>query len=291
MNAKQLRFAKTLLLTLLVLGASYLIRIQTASAHSAAWTVAGYALSAWMVVRIALRLRRGHAAFKRHTRDGIRLASVDQAVQAGMPDWARGYYALEKRMYAAVWRALSRQPLRMAGEFSVAHGPRVAWLSAWSKPMVLGLPVAVYAGCADLGVAPGFTWVATAAVATLALYLLAWIIGARRVLAESGHAVSLDQLELNLGLYACATVPMAAVVRCLDASVVGELPAADVWTLAPSELPNVVIELDGPTILHGQRLGTPITVRKYFIALYVDEPARFMAAVEHALPTPMRAYG
>lgn len=211
--------------------------------------------------------------------------------QGGMPAWLSRFCQLEKRMRAGAWRALCRRPVARAAEFSVSHGPRVAWLSSWSKPTVLGLPVVAYACSSDLALAPAVSWAITAAVGALALTLLAWTIGARRVLDESGHAVSLDELGIDLGLYVSASVPMAAVVRCLDTSVLGQLDTADVWTLAPSELPNVVVELDGPTTIAAQRLGRAVTVRARFIALYADEPARFMAAVEHALPAPLRAYG
>ncbi len=98
----------------------------------------------------------------------------------------------------------------------------------------------------------------------LALYALAWIVGLRRILDESGHGLSLKALDIDYGLQLSATVPMAAVVRCYDGGVLNGLSAADVWFATPAELPNVVIELAGPTSIKAVKFGrstTAVTLR------------------------------
>lgn len=291
MKANKTRFIKNLLIAVLVLSAGWFIRQQNVGAHHVGWTVAMWALGALVVVRIGLALRRGHKLVREHASSGVSLKSVDQITTASMPESMRGAYGLEKRMYAAAWRALTGKPLLRIAEFSVDGGPRSArMLTLASLALVAISGGAVLAGV-QLGLGLRGLLILGGATLFIALYLGAWLIGSRRILHESGHDISLDFLSLDVGLRASAVLPMAAVLRAHSADILGVLEPDDVWTLAPFDAPNVLVELDGLVDIDAKRFGYPTHMRKRFIALYVDEPSRFIAAVAHALPGSLRATG
>jgi hypothetical protein len=203
---------------------------------------------------------------------------------------ARGFYGLEKRMYAAAWRALSRRPVVRKAEFSVAGGARSARLFVLGVALVLTVAGGAALAVAGAGLTPAKTWLACGGLGFCAAYLLAWLAGSRRALQESGHAISLDTLALELGLRASANVPMSAIARSLHPSAIPLAVPADVWVLTPFERPNVLLKLARPVAIEALRFGYPVTLHKSHIALYVDEPARFVSALEHALPGSQRHF-
>jgi hypothetical protein len=207
------------------------------------------------------------------------------------PTWAQVFRAQEQRMAGACWRALRRVPLRRKAEFSVTHGPHVAWLSAWPAVAAMAMPALGVLACAELGMPASAGYFAGGALSALGLYLLAWIIGSRRLLGESGLSVTLDAIHLDLGLRGEATLPMAAVERCYDASALAGLAPGDVWTMTPSEEPNVLIALKGPATFPSRQFGRATTVTASFVALYADEPEAFIVAVANALPRRLRSFG
>jgi hypothetical protein len=291
MRPQTSRLLRKLLLVAVMIGAGLLIRQQNQGVHHVGWTVAGWALTAMVVVRIGFALRRGRAVLRQHAADGLSLKSVDQVTTAAMPAALRGFYGMEKRMYAAAWRALSRQPLVRNAEFSVAGGARSARLFVLGVVLVLAAAGAAVPAIAAAGVTLTKTWLAFGAVAFGTAYLLAWLVGSRRLLRESGHAISLDTLALDLGLRGSADVPMSAIARSLHPSAIPLATPADVWVLTPFERPNVLLKLARPVAIEALRFGYPVTLHKSHIALYVDEPARFVAALEHALPGRQRHFG
>ncbi len=284
------RLVRNLLLAAAVLAAGWFIRHQNQGPHHVGWTVAGWALTVLVVVRVGLALRRGHALVRQHAAEGLSVRSIDQVTTAAMPAWMRGAYGLEKRMYAAAWRALTRRDLARSAEFSVAGGPRAA------RMFVLGLALVLVAACAallavlqsSLPLAAGI--LASGGVLCAAAYLLAWLAGSRRLLREAGHDITLATLSLDLGLRASARVPMTAIARALHPSAMVLAAPADVWVLAPFERPNVLLKLARPVAIEAIRFGYPVTLHKTHIALYVDEPARFVSALEHALPGSQRHF-
>jgi hypothetical protein len=291
MNVNHRRLALNLLLTAAMLAASYAVRTHTGSAHGAGWTLAAWALAAWVGLRMILALRRARAGYRKHARQGLNLRAVDAMTTASLPAWAQGFYALEKRMYAGAWRALRRVPLHREAEFSVALGPNVAWLSAWPMVGVAAIPAVFVFACIDAGLSHTTIALSGAALFVLGLYLLAWIVGMRRILRESGLAVSLETIHIDLGLRGEACVPMAAVDCCYDASALAALAPAQVWTMTPSEEPNVIVALKGPTTIAATRFGKPVTVTASWIALYADAPVAFTDAVNNALPRRLRSFG
>jgi hypothetical protein len=213
------------------------------------------------------------------------------AAEVRLPDGVSTLRELEKRIAAATMRALRREPIRRKAEFSVSHGPRVAWLSAWPKVGVLALPVLAVVGCADMGLAGAPLWFVGGALAPLSAYLLAWCVGMRRLLRESGLGVSLQAIDIDLGLRGAGSVPMHAVRRCHAAPLPAALAPQDVWLMTPSEEPNVLLELAGPTTIDTVRFGAPLVRTVKYVALYADEPGVFAAAVHHAMPGRQRSFG
>ena len=195
-----------------------------------------------------------------------------------------------RHLLAAAWRALSRQPLVRNAEFAVAGGRRSARLFMLGVVLVPAAAAGAALALAGAGLTPATTWLALAGVAFCAACLLAWLVGGRRLLRESGHAISLDTLALDLGLRASANVPMSAIARSLHPSAIPLAAPADVWVLTPLERPNVLLKLARPVAIEALRFGYPVTLHKSHIALYVDEPARFVSALEHALPGRQRHF-
>lgn len=122
MNTKRARVVKTVVQATLVLALGYVVRHKIAETHAMAWVAAGWLLTAWVVLRLAMALKRGYANFRAHTATGVNLDNLDQLTTASMQPWARGYYQIEKMVYRGAWRTVTRTPLMPAGEFAVAGG-------------------------------------------------------------------------------------------------------------------------------------------------------------------------
>ena len=273
--------ASKIVLAAAVIGLGYLIRYKVAETHDAYWIAAGWLLTASIVLRVGLALRRAYAAVRTQAARAAGIEGVDQLTTAAMPSWVRGYYATEKRVYRGSWRTLCRRPLQPAGEFSVSNGPNgprllavsllalvlVAGLAAWSVAlMAISIRAHVYAFLA---------------IGLVATYAAIWLVGDRRSVREGGHAVSGGEVRIDLGIRCSGTVPLAGIAGCTQ--VAGDAtPAGDTWTVSPSEAVNVLIELAAPAALDIVAFGYPRTRKVTFVALYVDQPARFAEAVARA---------
>lgn len=290
MEAKRARLIKTVIQAIVVIGIGTVIRIKTAETHAPVWIAAGWLLSAWVVLRVAMAIRRGYAKFRAHTATGINLDNIDKLTAASMQPWARGYYQMEKRVYRETWRALRREPLAPAGDFSVAGGLRGKLMSALLFLLVLACGVG--AGVFLPGVVTAL-WprvFAYAGAGCAVLYALIWIVGERRSLAQGGHRITADELHLDLGIRGAGAVALISIAGCRVAGPGAHAGAAgDVWTLSPGERANVLIELTGMTTLAVTSFGSPRARTTRFIALYVDQPEAFAAAVMRAASGGMRA--
>ena len=283
MKNKKARIIKTLIQAIVVVGAGYIVRHKIAETHALMWIAAGWLLTAWVVVRIALAFRQSYAKFRAHTATGITLENIDQLTTASMHPWARGYYMMEKRVYRGAWRTVIGKPLAPAGEFSVAGGSR-------GKLLATGLLLLVVV-CAALGalVVPGLAtafWprmFSFAAVIGIALYAAIWIVGIRRNLKEGGHRITQDELILDLGIRCSGAVALDNIASCsLLEPGMKRIAISEVWKVSPGEPANVMIELMRATELAITSFGSPREISKRYIALYVDQPARFVDAVSEA---------
>lgn len=281
MQTKIMRVATQVLLGLMVLGLGWLIRERSAATHATHWIVAGWALTALLVLRAGLALNRAAHKIRRQAAGGVSLRSVDALAVEAMPSFLRGFYAMEKRAYRGAWRSLCRAPLAPAGQFSVSAGPRGRVRGAVQLLTLLA--------CAGLlaFVLPGLFapfWPRIAAAAGLlvgVLYALVWIMGARRSLQEGGHRIDGNAIVLDLGLRASAVLALQQIGSCTV--IEAQAPAAQSWRCTPGETPNVALQLLGPVdaVLHGnaQVITAPCA------RIYVDAPDAFIAAVRQALAT------
>ena len=290
MEAKRARLIKTVIQASVVIGIGALVRIKTADTHAPVWIAAGWLLSAWVVLRVGMGLRRGYTKLRAHTVTGISLDNIDKLTAASMQPWARGYYQMEKRVYRETWRAVTGKPLAPAGDFSVAGGRRGKLRSALL--LLLVLASAVSAGVFLPAMVTAF-WprvFAYAGAGSAVLYALIWIVGERRSLAQGGHRLTADELVLDLGIRGAGTVALASIAACRALIPGARAGSADeVWTLSPGERTNVFIELTDTTTLAVTSFGYPRSISRRFIALYVDQPDAFAAAVTMAASGAPRA--
>lgn len=280
MNTKKVLIIKSAVQAIVVVGLGYVVRHKIAETHALAWVAAGWLLTAWIVLRIGLALKRGHAKFRAHTESGVNLDNIDKLSMASMSPWSRGYYQMEKKAYRGAWRSMTRKPVVPAGEFSVAGGPNSAGRSALLLMFVLALAAlgAVLLPQLATHFWPRTFWFAGAVFA--GVYAAIWIIGGRRNLKEGGHRVAGAALTLDLGLRCAGVVALSRIAACRVIEP-GTAPAAadDMWMVSPGEPVNVLIALDGPTQLEITAFGALRTISVRFIALYVDRPAALIHAV------------
>lgn len=290
MNTKKARLIKTVIQAIVVVALGYVVRHKLAETHAPVWVAAGWLLTAWVVLRLAMALNRGYANFRTHTATGVNLENLDKLTTASMQPWARGYYQIEKMVYRGTWRSITRKPLTPAGEFSVAGGPNGKRLAAG---LLLLLVAGALVGAVFLPSLVLKFWprvFAFAGAGWAVLYAAIWIIGDRRNLKEGGHGITCDALTIDLGIRCSGTVALSDVAACgvLGASA-WPIASSDVWLVSPGEPANVLVDLNGPTTLAITAFGSPRQIDKRFIALYVDQPAAFVDALSRASVGGLRA--
>ena len=283
MKSKKARVVKNVIQATVVVGLGYLVRHMVAETHGAmVWVAAGWLLTAWIVLRLAVALKRGYANFRTHTESGVSVDNLDKLTTASMPPWMRGHYAIEKEAYRGAWRTVTARPLAPAGEYSVAGGPNSAKVAAALLLLVAVIAVvaAVFLPVLITGFRPRLLWFA--GTGCLLLYAVIWIVGGRRRLREGGHRMTDSELVLDAGMRCSGVVALDEIASC---RVTGHRLAEDgeLWTVSPGERPNVLIELKSVTAFDITSFGTPHAVSKRRIALYVDQPATFVGAVSRAI--------
>lgn len=284
MEKKHTRIIKNVVQAIVVVGLGYLVRHKVAETDAVVWIAAGWLLTAWVVLRVGLGLKRGYANFRTHTESGINIESIDKLTTASMPPWTRGYYLIEKRAYRGFWRTLTLKPVTRAGEFSLAGGRSGQLKAAGLLLLVAAGTVfaALFLPTVVTGVWPRVF--AFAGVGYALLYAVIWIVGERRSLKEGGHRIAHDELILDLGIRCSGAVALDSIASCsLHEPGMARIANADVWMVSPGESPNVQIQLFRTTELAITSFGSPREISMRFIALYVDQPAQFVEAMSEAI--------
>jgi hypothetical protein len=280
MQQKTQRIAIKIALALATLGLGWFIARRVAATHATGWIIAGWCLSAFVGLRMAVKVWRNARAMRAHTAaHGINLKSVDTATTAAMPAWARGYYAMEKRAYRYCWRAITGTPLAPAGPFSVANGA-LGGRRTLSLLLTLALCGGAIAYCLPRYFAPVWPLLgAGVALAALVLYALVWIVGERRSLREAGHAITGGMLTIDLGLRASASIELTSLISCV--AIGGRTQRGQTWRFTPGEKATVSLDVSQPfpAIIR----GTPQQIPAGRVMLYVDDPASFVGAVNRAI--------
>ncbi|WP_426109814.1 hypothetical protein [Massilia sp. PWRC2] len=276
-KAKRLLVRVVFAATVVVVGT--LVRQRSVATHATGWLAAGWVLTALMVWRVGVAVRRALQGGRQHMKAGVNLASIDGAAAAAMPPCLRGLYAMEKRAYRFAWRSLTAAPVRPAGPFGVAAGPLGGKRTA-SLLLTLALCAAAVGWRLPHHVAARWP-LAGAYLALLAavLYALVWIVGERRSLHEGGHRIAEGTLMLDLGLRASASVPLRAIDACL--AVGGRIRRTDARRLTAGEVATVSIDVGQP--FEAVICGTPQQLAAGRLLLYVDDAASFVAAVNRAM--------
>jgi hypothetical protein len=290
MITKKARVIKTVIQAIVVVALGYVVRHKVAETHAPVWVAAGWLLTAWVVLRLAMALKRGYANFRTHTATGVNLDNLDKLTAESMQPWARGYYQIEKLVYRGTWRSITRKPLMPAGEFSVAGGRNGRLLAAG---MLLLLFACALVGAVFLSSLVLKFWprvFAFAGAGWAVLYAATWIIGDRRNLKEGGHGITRDALTIDLGIRCSGSVALSDVAACGMLSANAQpIAGSEVWMVSPGALANVLVELSGPTTLATTAFGSPRQINKRFIALYVDQPAAFVDVLSRASAGGLRA--
>lgn len=288
MKTEKARLIKTVIQAIVVVGLGYFIRHRAAETGSEVWIAAGWLLTAWVVLRLAVALKRGYATLRAHTESGVNLETLDKLTTASMQPWMRGFYLVEKRAYRGFWHAITQKPVTPAGEFSVAGGPKGRMLAVALLALV-AIGAAVAAAYLP-GLVTAF-WprvFAFAGAGYAALYAAVWIVGERRSLKEGGHRIAHDSLILDRGIRCSGAIALDSIAGChVPKRGQRRKAASDAWTVAPGAPANVLIELNGMTPLAITAFGSPRDISTMFVALYVDRPASFADAVCGAI-APLR---
>lgn len=275
MLKKKMRVVVRVAAACAVIGGGYLVRQHSGAEDHVAWTVAGWALTALVLVRVAFALRRGRAALKAQGGQ-VSLKSIETATVSAMPQWAQGWSKSEMKIYGGFWRALRRVPLPDDDRFTVQAGARSA---AYFAIAVLAILV-----CAGAGLVLLAGWssslksllIGVACIAGPALYLLVMLAGERRLLKEAGHSVDADAVRLALGLRFAADVSLADISSCVRLTGPASILAC---VVSPFEAPNVLLTLRAGAVVDAVRFGYPFRPGKAALALYVDDPDGFVDAV------------
>lgn len=275
--------------TLAVVALGYLIRGHSGSEEHVGWTIAGWALTAYVVVRIGLALRRGRAALKAQGDARVSIKSIERATMSAMPVWMQGWSRTEMKLYGGFWRALRGVPIARGQRFSVCNGAGSAWVCAVAALAVVSLAAIGLVLVAGWSTSLKSLLIGVACIAGPALYLLVMLAGERRLLKETGHALTDDVLALAFGVRFTADIALADVVSCVPLTAAGAV-AEGACVVSRFERPNVLLTLRNGAVVGAERFGYAFKPGTPMLALYVDEPARFAGAVGAAVARQLPRY-
>lgn len=281
----KIRLVLNIAATLGVVGLGYLVRSHSGAGDHIGWTIAGWALTAYVVLRIALALRRGRAALKAQG-GGVSIKTIEKATMSAMPAWMRGWSKSEMKIYGGFWRALRGVPLPHGPHFTVSKGGRSALFSALAAVVVVTAAGAGLAQLAGWSSSPKSLLIGVACIAGPALYLLVMLAGERRLLKETGHIVGSDCITLALGIRFTADIALADVASCAPLAA----SCAEAYVVSAFDKPNVLLTLRGGAVAGAERFGYAFRPGQAMLALYVDEPARFIDAVGGAIARQLPRY-
>lgn len=286
MLTKKMRLVARVAAACAVIGLGYLVRQHSGAQDHVGWTVAGWALTALVVVRIGLALRRGRAALKAQGGQ-VTLKSIETATVSALPRWAQGWSKSEMKIYGGFWRALRRVPLPHGDRFTARTGARSAAYFAIAVLAVLGCAVSGLVLLGGWSSSLKSLLIGVACIAGPALYLLVMLAGERRLLNEAGHSLDSDALRLALGLRFEADIPCSDIAACVRLA--GPAPA-QARVVSPFEAPNVLLTLRQGAMVEAVRFGYPFKPGNVRLALYVDDPAGFVGALGAAIARQLPKY-
>jgi hypothetical protein len=205
---------------------------------------------------------------------GLLVLSPKHGLTAILPERLAVLVASEWRVLGAALAWLTRRPLRTRSGFgALATSTYPAFALALVVMCGVEAPAVHVLVHALAGARAG---VLHLAVLVLHVYSLMWLAGDLRLLREARHQLQREGVDLSLGARAQVFVPYRA-IRSAELGVARE----GALRITPKDTPNVQLELAEPLRV-SRLLGLGRTARR--LALYVDEPEAFVAALRGRLP-------
>ncbi len=185
----------------------------------------------------------------------------------------------EVRIVGAALRSLTRRPLRRPPATHSAAG------TTWRTVAIALTLVTVAEGVALHVVLAAFDITHAGLhglLAALHVWGVLWLLGDLRLMGETGHRITADGVQIELGLRGRATIPMAHITAVEERELeppdrlIGERWPDHLVPVTAGEPPNITLHLDREATVRGlfgsARRGTAI-------ALYLEDPAAFAAAI------------
>lgn len=190
----------------------------------------------------------------------------------------------EIRIVGAALRSLTLRPIRRAPDTHPAAG------ATWRALAIALTLVTIAEGAAVHALLAAFDITHPAlhgALALLHVWGVIWLLGDLRLMTETGHRVTRDGVEIELGLRGRAHIPWGDIER-IEAReltppdrLVGERWPEHLVPVTASEAPNITLHLRREATVRGlfgiERRGTAV-------ALHLDDPRAFAAALTEARP-------
>lgn len=234
------------------------------------------AVIAYGVIKV-FRIGRRTASSTATATDGDLLVAAHDAVAVELGTRAASILASEIGVFAYGLGGWFRRPRAPAG--ALAFG----YLDAW-KPMLGAIAVILAVETVGIHLLVRLASpVAALALTVLSLYGLFWLLADAQAARHRPILVTTDVLLVRIGLRWTARVPRRLIVKVHrpDLRAGGRLP--DRLLAAMDGQPNVEVWLSEPVVARGP-FGIERSVTR--LAIGLDEPAAFMAALELATPVP-----
>lgn len=255
--------------------------ILPAGASLGLWVVAflGLAVEAGAATLTVLRLRTAVRGARRALRDGASFVAALEAglVQAVGAPWIAAALAREiGAVRFGVFGWLRRGARTGGGRFSMHRDGRFVTLIGVIVYLLAVETVAVHLLVARASVLAA--WVLTAT----SLYAALWLLGDLHAVRLTPAVIAGGLLRLDVGLRWRLAVPLDRIAGAELVPTAAPCPAADL-DVSPSGAPNVLLTLSAPVCATGP-LG--ITRRVSTVAVHVDQPTAFIAALRPDRPPP-----
>lgn len=217
-------------------------------------------------------------------RDGQNATSaIREVLRSAFGPWVAELVATELTLLALAARTLSLRPVRAPLASGTVFPPMAGSQSGFIVPFV-ALATLAEMGAVHTGIAarwPGHAWI-HAALISVNVYGLLWVIGDRRAMQESAHVLGEDGLRIALGLRWSGVIPYSQITRALALD--GDVARKRVQpksgrnpSVTPFDPPNLHLCFSEPVVLRGL-LGMRRTVQH--LDLFVDRPEVLVAALK-----------
>ncbi len=249
--------------------------------------LAGWMLAPLLLVEALVAVTVWRAVYRGwRSGTGAGWARIEQALAIRLGPTLAAAAVGEARVVGAALRTLTLRPVRRPPGTHPAAG------ATWRAIAIALTLVTVAEGVALHVILSAFDVTHPALHGILALlhiWGVLWLLGDLRLMTETGHRATAAGVDIELGLRGRAHIPWSAIDRVeareLDPPdrLVGERWPDHLVPVTASEAPNITLHLNHEAAVRGlfgvERRGTAIALR-------LDDPAAFAAALAEARPDP-----